>query len=98
MIPRHIENRQPGELLRRPAQPLRMTVNISGQNHDIRRDLRQFAACVEVFEMQVRQHPESHKSLLSITRSIAFQHKREASGFARLGSWIKRVYLEIVCW
>src|SRR5690554_6094578 len=98
MISRHIENRQPAELLRRPVQSLRVPVYISGENHSIRRDLRQFTAFVEVFEMQVRQHPESHESLLSITRSIAFQHKREARGFARLGSWIKRVYLEIACW
>src|SRR5690625_6313858 len=84
MIPRHIENRQPGELLRRPVQSLRMTVYISGENHGIRRDLRQFPANVEMFKMQVRQYPESHECLLFKPQPIAFQHKRKARGLASL--------------
>src|SRR5690554_8066893 len=100
MIPRHIENRQPGELLRRPVQSLRMTVYISGENHGIRRDLRQFPANVEMFKMQVRQYPESHESLLFKPRPIAFQHKRKARGFASLaqGPSASILRLEVTGW
>ncbi len=68
-----------------------MAVDIPGENHRIRRHFRQFAPLVEVFQMQVRQHPESHGNLPILwhtyrrTAWIAPQDKRATTGSARLG-------------